>query len=76
MVIIDEFVIMILFIKEPGLLDDLERRLDAAEKKYEEAGIEARLKELYAEKALQVNLKLFSYFTIFKINLFIFRQIG
>lgn len=38
---------------EPGLLDDLERRLDAAEKQYEEAGIEARLAELHVEKTQQ-----------------------
>ena len=38
------------FNPEPGLLDDLERRLDAAEKQYEEAGIEARLAELHTEK--------------------------
>jgi len=40
---------------EPGLLDDLERRLDAAEKQYEEAGIEARLTELYAERTRQTS---------------------
>jgi len=38
---------------EPGLLDDLERRLDAAEKQYEEAGIEARLARLYEERKRQ-----------------------
>ena len=42
---------------EPGLLDDLERRLDAAEKQYEEAGIEARLTELYAERTRQVRVQ-------------------
>merc|ERR1711874_149139 len=41
---------------EPGLLDDLERRLDAAEKQYEEAGIEARLTRLYHERTRQANL--------------------
>lgn len=40
---------------EPGLLDDLERRLDAAEKQYEEAGIEARIAELHLEKTKQMN---------------------
>merc|ERR1712130_303626 len=38
---------------EPGLLDDLEKRLDAAEKQYEEAGIEARLARLYEERKRQ-----------------------
>jgi len=38
---------------EPGILDDLERRLDEAERKYQEAGIEARLFELYSERKRQ-----------------------
>ena len=39
---------------EPGLLDDLERKLDAAEKQYQEAGIELRLSHLYEERRRQV----------------------
>ena len=39
---------------EPGLLDDLERKLDAAEKQYQEAGIELRLSHLYEERRKQV----------------------
>ena len=41
---------------EPGILDDLERRLDAAEKRYQEAGIEARLAALYEERQRQTNV--------------------
>ena len=41
---------------EPGILEDLERRLDAAEKKYQEAGIEARLESLYEERQRQASL--------------------
>ena len=40
---------------EPGLLEDLERKLDAAEKQYQEAGIELRLSQLYEERERQVN---------------------
>ena len=38
---------------EPGILDDLERRLDEAERKYQEAGIEARLVELFSQRQEQ-----------------------
>ena len=38
---------------EPGILDDLERRLDDAERKYQEAGIEVRLEQLFAERQRQ-----------------------
>ena len=41
---------------EPGILDDLERRLDAAERKYENAGIEARLASLHEERKKQMML--------------------
>ena len=41
---------------EPGILEDLERRLDAAEKKYENAGIEARLASLHEERQRQMKL--------------------
>ena len=41
---------------EPGLLEDLERKLDAAEKQYQEAGIELRLTELYEERQRQTSL--------------------
>ena len=41
---------------EPGLLDDLERKLDAAEKQYQEAGIELRVRELYEERQRQTSL--------------------
>merc|ERR1711997_1311204 len=41
---------------EPGILEDLERRLDAAEKKYEDAGIEARLASLHEERQRQMRL--------------------
>ena len=41
---------------EPGILEDLEKRLDAAEKKYEDAGIEARLASLHEERQRQMRL--------------------
>ena len=37
-------------------MDDLERRLDAAEQKYIEADLEARLKELEEAKQRQVSI--------------------
>ena len=39
---------------EPGLMDQLERRLEAAEKLYTEAGLEARVHRLHQAKQRQV----------------------
>ena len=41
---------------DAAILDELERRLDAAEKKYEEADLEAKLKQLEESKQRQVNV--------------------
>ena len=45
---------------EPGLLDDLERRLEVAEKKYEAAGLEARVQQLQEAKMRQTRM-IFEY---------------
>lgn len=45
---------------EPGLLDDLERRLEVAEKKYEAAGLEARIQQLQEAKMRQTRM-IFEY---------------
>lgn len=45
---------------EPGLLDDLERRLEVAEKKYEAAGLEARIQQLHEAKMRQTKM-IFEY---------------
>merc|ERR1719458_158881 len=45
---------------EPGLLDDLERRLEVAEKKYEAAGLEVRIQQLHEAKMRQTNM-IFDY---------------
>merc|ERR1712073_62900 len=41
-------------IQDPSFLDDLERRLDAAERKYQEADLESKLKQLEEAKQRQV----------------------
>ena len=45
---------------EPGLLDDLERRLEVAEKKYQAAGLEVRIQQLHEAKMRQTNM-IFDY---------------
>merc|ERR1712192_124551 len=45
---------------EPGLLDDLERRLEVAEKKYQAAGFEARIQQLHEAKMQQTKM-IFDY---------------
>merc|ERR1712228_397598 len=42
---------------DPSFLDDLERRLDLAERKYQEADLEARLKQLEEAKQRQIARK-------------------
>jgi hypothetical protein len=42
------------FIAEPGLLDELARRVEEAEKKFQAADLDLRLKELDAAKQRQV----------------------
>ena len=39
---------------DPSFLSDLERRLDAAERKYQEANLETQLKQLEEAKQRQV----------------------
>ena len=46
-------------------MDDLERRLDAAEQKYIEADLEARLKELEEAKQRQVSIN----YSLFEENI-------
>merc|ERR1712045_872094 len=44
-------------IQDPSFLDDLERRLDAAERKYQEADLESKLKQLEEAKQRQLARK-------------------
>ena len=43
-------------ILDPSFLDELERRLDAAERKYQEADLESKLKQLEEAKQRQVKI--------------------
>lgn len=47
---------MLTYILEPGLLDELARRVEEAEKKFQAADLDLRLKELDAAKQRQVKL--------------------
>ena len=51
---------------DPSILNDLERRLDAAERKYQEADLETKLKALEEAKQRQVNFIL--HFSIMNIT--------
>ena len=42
---------------DPSFLSDLERRLDAAERKYQEANLETQLKQLEEAKQRQVGYR-------------------
>jgi hypothetical protein len=48
------WILIFVVVADSSFLDDLERRLDAAEQKYIEADLEARLKELEEAKQRQV----------------------
>ena len=50
---------------DPSILNDLERRLDAAERKYQEADLETKLKALEEAKQRQVNFIL--HFSIIQL---------
>ena len=54
-----------IFCSDPSILNDLERRLDAAERKYQEADLETKLKALEEAKQRQVKYLYFSIFIQF-----------
>jgi hypothetical protein len=50
-------IVTIIFFSEPGLLDELARRVEEAERKFQAADLDLRLKELDAAKQRQVKIK-------------------
>jgi hypothetical protein len=61
-------IVTIIFFSEPGLLDELARRVEEAERKFQAADLDLRLKELDAAKQRQVKIKLSFIKVFFKLN--------